>query len=98
MLYDNALLTLCIPETYRVTKDAFYRMAAERTLAYAMGELRDENGGFCCGQDADNEGIEGKYYVFTKEEIHTVLGETDGTVFCRWFGVNEQEILKEETF
>lgn len=90
MLYDNALLTLAYLETYRVTKDAFYRMVAERTLAYVMGELRDENGGFCCGQDADSEGIEGKYYVFTKEEIHTVLGETDGTVFCRWFGVNEQ--------
>ena len=90
MLYDNALLTFAYMEAYHVTNDVFYRMVAEHTLDYVMRELRDENGGFYCGQDADSEGVEGRYYVFTKKEIYDVLGETDGTVFCQWFGITEQ--------
>lgn len=90
MLYDNALLTLAYLETYCITKDGFYRRVAEHTLDYAIQELRDKNGGFYCGQDADSEGIEGKYYVFTQKEIYDVLGQKNGTIFCQWFGVTEQ--------
>ena len=47
-------------------------------------------GGFYCGQDADSDGVEGKYYVFTPQELHSVLGEDDGKHFCDWFGVTQQ--------
>lgn len=89
MLYDNALLALAYLETYLVTNNEFFSMVAKRTLDYAIRELLDEKGGFYCGQDADSDGIEGKYYVFTKKEIYNVLGETDGGVFCDWFGITE---------
>lgn len=89
MLYDNALLTLACLEAYHITHDTFFQTIAERTLDYVLRELCDENGGFYCGQDADSDGVEGKYYVFTKQEIYDVLGEKDGAVFCDWFGVTE---------
>lgn len=89
MLYDNALLTLAYLEAYHITRDAFFQMIAERTLDYVLSELCDENGGFYCGQDADSDGVEGKYYVFTKQEVYDVLGEQDGAVFCDWFGITE---------
>lgn len=87
MLYDNALITLAYLDAYHITKDNFFSMVAKRTLDYALNELRDINGGFYCGQDADSDGIEGKYYVFTMDEILDVLGSEDGAYFCDWFGV-----------
>lgn len=89
MLYDNALLALAYLEAYHITNDPFFCMVAKRTLDYAMGELLDENGGFYCGQDADSDGVEGKYYVFTRKEVYDVLGEADGAAFCDWFGITE---------
>ncbi|TCL56508.1 uncharacterized protein DUF255 [Kineothrix alysoides] len=89
MLYDNALLTLAYLDAYHITKDVFFQMVAERTLDYVMRELYDENGGFYCGQDADSDGVEGKYYVFTKREVFNVLGEQDGDIFCSWYGITE---------
>lgn len=89
MLYDNALLSLAYLETYHMTSEPLFRTVAERTLDYTLRELRDEGGGFYCGQDADSDGVEGKYYVFTKKEIFDVLGETDVVHFCEWFGVTD---------
>lgn len=89
MLYDNALLSLAYFEAYHITHRPLYRMVAERTLDYVLRELTDEDGGFYCGQDADSDGIEGKYYVFTKQEILQVLGEQDGAIFSDWFGVTD---------
>ncbi|MGC4020029.1 MAG: thioredoxin domain-containing protein [Muricomes sp.] len=90
MLYDNALLVLACVETYHITSDEFFKMIAERTLDYVICELCDKDGGFYCGQDADSDGVEGKYYVFTRGEIYDVLGSQDGAVLCDWFGVAEQ--------
>ena len=86
MLYDNALLAYLYLEAYRQTGKDFYRDIAERTLAYVQRELTDAEGGFYCGQDADSEGVEGKYYVFTPEELETVLGK-DAAEFCRYFHI-----------
>lgn len=90
MLYDNALLTLAYLEAYHCTGDDFFRGVAERTLEYVLGELRESGGGFCCGQDADSDGVEGKYYVFTRQEVLAVLGEADGAALCGWFGITRQ--------
>lgn len=91
MLYDNALLALSYLEGYRLTDNPYYRQIAERILLYVERELSDSDGGFYCGQDADSEGVEGKFYVFSKDEIRQILDtprEYDD--FCQWFGITEK--------
>lgn len=89
MLYDNALLTYVYLEAWKLTGRPLYRRVAGCTLEYVLRELTDEEGGFYCGQDADSDGVEGKYYLFTPGEIKSVLGESDGVLICRWFGITE---------
>lgn len=89
MLYDNALLLMAYVTVYQYTKEEHFADVAHRTADYILRELTDEQGGFYCGQDADSEGVEGKYYVFTQEEVKTVLGETDGVEFCRLYGITD---------
>lgn len=90
MLYDNALLTITYLEAFRMTNRPLYRHVAERTLRYVLRELTDAQSAFYCGQDADSEGVEGKFYVFTLGEVQEVLGESDGIAFCDWFGITEK--------
>lgn len=90
MLYDNALLACSYLEAYHMTGKPLYKTVVTRTLNYVLRELTDPQGGFYCGQDADSDGVEGKYYVFTPEEIVTILGKLDGETFCDWFGVTAQ--------
>ena len=90
MLYDNALLILAYLEAYQVTEKETYRDIVQHTADYILRELTDEEGGFYCGQDADSEGVEGKYYVFTPDEVMSVLGEADGKEFCRLYGITEE--------
>ncbi len=90
MLYDNALLILAYLEAYRVTEKEKYRDMVRHTADYILRELTDRQGGFYCGQDADSEGVEGKYYVFTPDEVISVLGESDGKEFCRLYGISEE--------
>ncbi|MFB0919350.1 MAG: thioredoxin domain-containing protein [Oscillospiraceae bacterium] len=89
MLYDNALLVWAYTEAFLLTKRPLYRIVARKTIDYVLKELRDISGGFICGQDADSEGVEGKYYGFTKEEIESVLGKENAELFCRRFGISE---------
>lgn len=89
MLYDNALLILAYLEIYRLTGKEKYADTVRHTADYILRELTDERGGFYCGQDADSDGVEGKYYVFTPEEIESVLGKEDGQAFCRLYGITE---------
>jgi uncharacterized protein YyaL (SSP411 family) len=87
MLYDNALLIIAYLETYQKTRKIRYKQIAEMTMEYVLRELTNEQGGFYCAQDADSEGVEGKYYVFTQEEIIRVLGEEDGKYFNEYYGI-----------
>lgn len=87
MLYDNALLILAYLEAYQLTGKNAYADIAARTADYILRELTDKDGGFYCGQDADSDGIEGKYYVFTPQEVFSVFGEADGEEFCRLYGI-----------
>lgn len=89
MLYDNALLAYLYAEGYTCLGKTFYRRIAEKTLQYLLWELQDTEGGFYCGQDADSEGVEGKYYIFTPAELKALLGEYAGA-FCKWFHITEQ--------
>ncbi len=90
MLYDNALLVMAYVEAFGLTGRNGYKRVARRILAYVEAELTDEKGGFYCGQDADSEGLEGKYYVFTPQEICRILGPDAGTDFCSCYGITER--------
>ena len=90
MLYDNALLGLAYSETYAVTNDGFYRDVACRTFDYVLRELTDSEGGFYCAQDADSEGSEGKYYLFTPGEVKEALGNDGGKSFCSLYGITNR--------
>ncbi|MEA4895720.1 MAG: thioredoxin domain-containing protein [Oscillospiraceae bacterium] len=89
MLYDNALLIWACAEAFLVTKRPLYESMARKTADYVLSELLDISGGFICGQDADSEGVEGKYYAFTRAEIEMVLGQEDAEFFCSRFGIYE---------
>lgn len=89
MLYDNALLVCAYLEAYGMTQKPLYKTIVERALDYVLQELTDVKGGFYCGQDADSEGEEGKYYVFSLKEVVQVLGELDAKRFCDWFGMTD---------
>ena len=89
MLYDNALLAAVYLDAYRVTGKPFYRRVARETLDYVLRVMTDEGGAFHSAQDADSEGEEGKYYVWSPEEIEKVLGEKDAGLLIRYYGVTE---------
>lgn len=88
MLYDNALLILAYCKAYNITKKTFYLEIAEKTADYILREMTSQEGGFYSAQDADSEGEEGKYYLFTPDEIIGVLGEKDGEAFNRHFDIS----------
>lgn len=90
MLYDNALLLIAYTCAYQATGEGEYADIAKRTAYYILRELSDDRGGFYCGQDADSEGVEGKYYVFTPEELSSALGGKDGEEFCRLYGIGKK--------
>ena len=81
MLYDNALLLLAYTEAYQRTGEARYAGIARATAEYVLREMTHPDGGFYSAQDADSEGIEGKYYLFSESELGSVLGERDFTAF-----------------
>jgi uncharacterized protein len=88
MLYDNALLAPVYLDAYKVTGDSFYRRIATETLDYVLREMTDPSGGFYSTQDADSEGEEGKFFVWTPSELREVLGE-DAALIGAYYGVTE---------
>ncbi|MCI8624162.1 MAG: thioredoxin domain-containing protein [Provencibacterium sp.] len=87
MLYDNALLILAYCEAYTATKKKLYLLAAKRTADFILREMTAPEGGFYSAQDADSDGVEGKYYLFTPEEILHVLGPEQGGAFNQQFDI-----------
>src|SRR5215218_1251081 len=90
MLYDNALLSRLYLETYQATGDAFYRRIAEETLDYVLRDMTSSEGGFYSAEDADSEGEEGKFYVWTQREIEAILGPEDAKLAMRFWDVTER--------
>jgi len=89
MLYDNAQLARVYLHAWQVTGNDFYRRITEETLDYVLLEMRHENGGFYSSQDADSEGVEGKFYVWSADEIRDGLGE-NADVFMQVYGVSDE--------
>ena len=90
MLYDNALLILAYCKAYRITGKRIYCDVAERTADYILREMTSPEGGFYSAQDADSEGVEGKYYLFEPLEIIAILGEKAGEEFNRYYDITEK--------
>lgn len=90
MLYDNAQLVPAYLEAWQATGNAFYRRVARETLEYLLRDMRDACGGFHSSEDADSEGEEGRYYLWTEGEILEVLGQTAGTAFCRHYRIDPE--------
>ncbi len=89
MLYDNAQLARVYLHAWQVTGNDFYRRITEETLDYVLLEMRHEEGGFYSSQDADSEGVEGKFYVWSADEIREALGQ-DADMFMRIYGVSDE--------
>jgi uncharacterized protein YyaL (SSP411 family) len=90
MLYDNALLTYTYLETFQATGENFYQAVAESIIEYVQRELRSPEGAFYSAEDAESEGEEGKFYVWTAAEIEQVIGEKEGKWFCDFYGVSPE--------
>ena len=90
MLYDNALLIIAYLTAYKMTSKQKYLDTAEKTAEYILREMTDKDGGFYSAQDADSDGEEGKFYIWTYEEICSILGNEKGEKFCDYFGVTKQ--------
>jgi hypothetical protein len=88
MLYDNAPLARCYLHAWQETGDALFRRVCVETLEFMLRELRQEGGGFASALDADSEGVEGKYYVWTLDEVREALGE-DADRAIAYFGMTE---------
>ena len=89
MLYDNAQLVSLYAKAYQLNKSPLYEKSIYQTLAFIKREMTQKEGGFYSALDADSEGIEGKYYVWTQKEIEEVLGK-ETPLFCDYFGVTEK--------
>ena len=89
MLYDNALMIISYSAVYSITKNNIYLNTAEKTADYVLREMTSTEGGFYSAQDADSEGVEGKYYTFSLKEILSVLGEEGGRKFAGLFDITE---------
>ncbi len=87
MLYDNAQLLRVYTEAYLATKKESYLRVADKIVEYLTRDLLDEAGGFHSSEDADSEGEEGKFYVWTPGEIEQLLGEVQAERFCHLYGV-----------
>ena len=90
MLYDNAQLVRLYTHAYQVTGNTEYERIVRETLDYIAREMTSPEGGFYSAQDADSEGIEGKFFVWTEDEVDQVLGAEDGEKFRRAYGVSAE--------
>ena len=96
MLYDNAQLVRIYAQVYCVTREPLFKQVVDETMTHLMREMLHTEGGFYSTQDADSEGEEGKFFVWTEEEISQILGEDASEIFCRIYDVSEEGNFEEK--
>ena len=89
MLYDNALLSRLYLHAFQITSNHEFRKTAERTLNHILRDLASPEGGFYSALDADSEGEEGTFYIWTKDEVHEILGDSLAPIFEAYYGVSD---------
>ena len=87
MLYDQALISIAYTEAYQVTKREVYSETTRQILEYVRREMTSSEGAFFSAEDADSEGVEGKYYLWTLDEIEKILPPREAEVFARAYNV-----------
>lgn len=96
MLYDQALLVIAYVEAYQATKKIEFRKVAEEILSYVLRDMTSREGGFFSAEDADSEGEEGTFYVWTNNEILKVLGKEDGNLFLKVYNFEGDGNFKDQ--
>ena len=90
MLYDNAQLARAYLMAYQVSGSVFFRDVAEQTIRYVLRDLADPAGGLYSTEDADSQGVEGKFYVWTPHQLLELLGENDAQLFAAFYDVTDR--------
>ncbi len=96
MLYDQAMISLAYLEAFEISKKQEYASIAHEIFSYVARDMTDENGGFYSAEDADSEGEEGKFYVWSTSEINKILGPVQGKQFTDVYGFNENGNFHDE--
>ncbi|OLP65782.1 hypothetical protein BACPU_14000 [Bacillus pumilus] len=90
MLYDNALLIEAYTEAFQLTQNPFYRKIVDHLIQFVKQDMMSHDGSFYSAIDADSEGKEGQFYVWSKDEIMTQLGDDLGALFCAVYHITEE--------
>ena len=96
MLYDQAMLTLAFTEAYQITKNQLYKDTAEEILHYVQRDMTDKRGGFYSAEDADSEGEEGLFYLWTVEEIKNILSDEESELLINNYSLDKEGNYKDE--
>ncbi|MFW5819597.1 MAG: thioredoxin domain-containing protein, partial [Desulfovermiculus sp.] len=96
MLYDQAMLIMALAKTYEHTRDPLYAQVIEETAGYVFHDMTDVSGAFYSAEDADSEGVEGKFYVWTEQEIDKLLSPEEARLAKKVFGLTPEGNFKDE--
>ena len=96
MLYDQAMLTLAYTEAYQITYNQLYKDTAEEILYYVQRNMTDKRGGFYSAEDADSEGEEGLFYLWTIDEIKNILSNVESELLINTYGLNKEGNYDDE--
>ncbi|MBN1849287.1 MAG: thioredoxin domain-containing protein [Deltaproteobacteria bacterium] len=97
MLYDQALLALAYMETFQATGDEFYGDTAKEIFTYVLRDMKSSQGGFFSAEDADSEGKEGKFYVWTDEELRNTLDHDEADLFMTVYDIQSNGNYRDES-
>jgi uncharacterized protein YyaL (SSP411 family) len=97
MLYDQAMLLIAYSEAYQITGNSLFKKTASEIIEYVVRDMTSKEGGFYSAEDADSEGEEGKFYVWTKDEVLEILEEDEGRFISEIFNLEENGNYFEET-
>ncbi|MEN6335086.1 MAG: thioredoxin domain-containing protein, partial [Phycisphaerales bacterium] len=95
MLYDQAMIGLAYVQAHLVGRKPMHARVARDIFDYVLRDMTDDEGGFYAGEDADSEGREGAFYVWRRDEMQEILGESDAEVFCCHYGVTREGNFEE---
>ena len=96
MLYDNGQLVRIYAHAFKATQEPLFKAVVDESVTYLLREMFQPEGGFYSTQDADSEGVEGKFFVWSEAEVMQILGEVDGAIFCRIYDVTESGNFEEK--